>query len=159
MGFHFIQAVTIMIIMPIVCSLIDIQRKEGSKKWIIITKWFLFWSIGIRSFTAGTVQLIYPKYTAEIIFDLVGNHCYIFIRELGVANIAIGLSAIISFKYADWRIPIAFISLIFYLFLSLNHIVNFQAGFNEIVSLAGDMLVVLVLCVFLVKSNQKLPGI
>ncbi len=155
MGFHFIQAFTIMILMPTICSFIECLRSKDKAKWIIVAKWILFWTVGVRSLTAGIVQLVYPKYTAELIFNLGGTDFYIFIRELGVANMAIGLAAIISFKCDSWRIPVAFISLIFNLFLSLNHIIHFQAGWNEGVSLVGDLLVVVGLSVFLYKSYNK----
>ena len=77
-----------------------------------------------------------------------------------MANIAIGLSAIISYKLKNWRVPVAFISFIFNLFLSINHIISFQAGFNEAVSLTGDLLIVIVLSIFLInccysKSNER----
>jgi hypothetical protein len=155
MGFHFIQAFTIMIVMPLICSVIDYSRNKKREKWVVITKWLLLWAVGIRSVTAGLVQLVYPRYTAEVIFNLSGDSFYIFIRELGVANIAIGTSAVISFKHKNWRVPIAFISLVFNLFLSLNHIVNFQADVNEAVSLVGDVFVVLGVSVFLFKSYRK----
>lgn len=155
MSFHLIQAASIMIILPIVSIVIEYFRKKEIPLWLIVAKWILFWSVGIRSLTAGIVQMVHPAYTAEIIFDLSGTDYYIFIRELGVANFAIGLSAIISMKKITWRIPVAFISFIFNLFLSVNHILNFQAGFNEGVSLAGDLLVVAALGYFLIRSYRE----
>jgi hypothetical protein len=156
MGFHFIQAFAIMILLPVICILIDYYSDRKKEKLFLIAKWVLFWSVGIRSFTAGLVQLLNPSYTAEVIFHLSGSEFYIFIRELGVANIAIGLAAIISYKLNNWRVPVAFISLIFNLFLSINHIINFQAGFNQAVSLTGDLLIVIVLSIFLVNSYKAI---
>ncbi len=77
--------------------------------WLIVAKWILFWTVGIRSLSAGIVQLVYPEYTANIIFNL---------------------------------------------FLSANHILHFQAGLNEAVSLTGDLLLVVFLGYFLVKSYK-----
>jgi len=144
-----------MVVMPVICIVVEILRSKSSITLSIVIKWVLFWSVGIRSLSAGLVQFIYPQYTAKIIFNLTGTDFYIFIRELGIANTAIGLSAIISFKIINWRVPVSFISLIFNLFLSLNHIINFQAGFNEVVSLIGDLLIVLILSVFLIRSLKR----
>lgn len=120
---------------------------------VIIFKWILFWSVGIRSVSAGLVQLIYPQYTAQNIFELsTGTEFYIFIRELGVANFAIGATAIIAVKLRNWRIPAAFISWIFNCFLSINHILHFQAGANELASLGADLFVVVMLSYFLGKN-------
>ena len=157
MSFHLIQAASIMIILPLVSICIEYFRNKEVPLWMVIAKWVLFWSVGIRSLTAGIVQMVHPAYTAEIIFHLSGTDYYIFIRELGVANFAIGLSAIISLRKINWRIPVAFISFIFNLFLSANHILNFQAGFNEGVSLAGDLLVVVTLGYFLIRSYRERP--
>jgi len=154
MNFHLVQAATIMIILPLVCITIEYYRNRDVQLWMVAAKWILFWSVGIRSLSAGIVQLVYPEYTAKLIFNLSGTDFYIFIRELGVANIAIGLSAIISFRIVNWRVPVAFISFIFNLFLSANHVLHFQAGFNEAVSLAGDLLVVVALGYFLAKSYR-----
>lgn len=161
MDFHLIQIIVIMLIMPAIFSIMEIVLKNKKKNkdksnWIIIVKWVLFWSVGIRSLSAGLVQLIHPQYTAQAIFELsTGQEFYIFIRELGVANIAIGLTAIISVKNISWRIPASFISLIFNLFLSVNHILHFQAGANEFASLGGDLFIVIILSAFLIKVAKN----
>lgn len=155
MNFHMLQIILIMVVMPAICIVIELLRSKSGLSLNVVIKWILFWTVGIRSLSAGLVQLIHPQYTAETIFHLTGNEFYIFIRELGVANTAIGLSAIISFKMINWRVPVAFISFIFNLFLSINHIVNFQAGLNEAVSLGADLFVVVALGSFLMISIRK----
>lgn len=158
MGFHFMQAVIIMIIMPVICITIELARNKNTQKWTVITKWFLFWAVGIRSLSAGLMQIFNPRYTAEIIFNLKSSDFYIFIRELGAANAAIGLSAIISCKYINWRVPVSFISGLFFGILTIIHIINiinFQADFNEFVSLTCDLLIIIVLSTFVFKTDFK----
>ena len=157
MEFHLIQILMIMVMMPFIVSISEIiyRNKIGNtySSGTIIFKWILFWAVGIRSVSAGLVQLIYPQYTAQTIFELTnGTDFYIFIRELGVANFSIGVTAIISFWKKLWRYPAAFISLIFNTFLVINHILHFQAGLNELVSLGADIFVVFMLTLFLIKS-------
>jgi hypothetical protein len=43
-------------------------------------------------------QIFYPSYTAQLIFNLSGKEFYIFIRELGMANLSIGIAAMLSIK-------------------------------------------------------------
>lgn len=160
MDFHLIQIIVIMVLMPTIFSVVEILLRKKDQKTneklqigIVIFAWILFWSVGIRSVSAGLVQLVYPQYTAQTIFELsTGTEFYIFIRELGVANFAIGVTAIVSVWIKNWRIPAAFISLIFNTFLSINHILHFQAGGNELASLAADLFVVVMLSYFLIKN-------
>lgn len=159
MDFHLIQILVIMVLLPIVFTITEIAYKKKQKNTFsigtIIFKWILFWTVGIRSVSAGLVQLVYPQYTAQIIFELTsGSEFYIFIRELGIANFAIGVTAIISVWKIHWRYPAAFISLIFNAFLVINHILHFQAGLNELASLGADLFVVIMLSYFLIKSNS-----
>ncbi|MFP4163894.1 MAG: DUF6790 family protein [Chitinispirillaceae bacterium] len=160
MDFHLVQILVIMVMMPLTFSTIEMlyrnKRDNASDSGAIIFKWILFWAVGIRSVSAGLVQLIYPQYTAETIFELTsGTEFYIFIRELGVANFAIGTTAIISAGLKDWRLPTAFISLIFNTLLAINHIIHFQAGANQFASLGADFFVVVMLSYFLIKSIFK----
>jgi len=162
MNFHFTQALIIMVFLPLISILIDIKKKGFS--FDILIKWILFWTIGFRSVTAGIVQIAFPSYTAKLIFELSGDDFYIVIRELGMANLSIGLVAMLSLKKQEWVNPISLIYITFFSLLSINHIYNFQAGMNELISLIFDVGVVVLLTFFLIhkilintiKKNKKI---
>ena len=141
MNFHMIQAVLIMVVCPVICFFIEyVKTKQLSYENGI--KWILFWTVGIRSVTAGLMQVVKPEYTAVYIFNMTGTEFYTIIRELGIANFTIGLTAVFSLRIKNWRQPAAFTACIFNLLLVINHCINFQAGINELFSLIFDILVV-----------------
>ncbi|HTP02561.1 MAG TPA: hypothetical protein VMJ64_14395, partial [Anaerolineales bacterium] len=43
----------------------------------LIGKWFVFWVVGIRLFTAGLRQAIQPRFTAEDIFGIKSGEAFI----------------------------------------------------------------------------------
>lgn len=59
----------------------------------LIVVWLVFWGIGIRLITAGLRQILKPAFTAETIFNLRSAESHIVIRELGFANLTLGLMA------------------------------------------------------------------
>ena len=68
MGFHFIQAFAIMILLPTICIFVDYYRNRNKEKLFLITKWVLFWSVGVRSLTAGIVQLFFQIIQQKLYF-------------------------------------------------------------------------------------------
>ena len=150
MLFHFFQGLLIMVVLPLISIMISVRRKVYSID--VLMKWILFWTIGFRSVTAGLVQLFYPKYTASIIFGLSGDSFYIFIRELGMANISIGLAAMLCIRKNQWITPVTFITGMFYVLLTVNHIINFQAGIEELISLIFDILVLVISGLYLFRK-------
>jgi hypothetical protein len=62
-------------------------------------KWFVFWAVGIRAFTAGLHQVIRPQFTAKEILGIKGSQQFIIVQELGFANISIGTLGICTFQF------------------------------------------------------------
>ncbi|GAB3958507.1 hypothetical protein GCM10028805_52980 [Spirosoma harenae] len=62
----------------------------------LIGKWFLFWAVGVRLLTAGLRQAVDPVLAAKSIFHQSAQDSFALIRELGFANICLGLMAILS---------------------------------------------------------------
>ena len=59
-----------------------------------IGKWFIFYAAGWRLFIAGIRQAINPAFTAKEIFHFTGVESFPVIKELGFANICLGLTGI-----------------------------------------------------------------
>lgn len=87
----------LMFILPTLSVLVEtVANKNYSSLLLLIGKWFVFWAIGIRLFTAGIRQVIKPGLTAEGILGIKDKTSWKIVRELGFANISIGLAGIIS---------------------------------------------------------------
>lgn len=56
----------------------------------LVGRWFAFWAVGIRLFTAGVRQVIQPRFTAEEIFGAYENGSLALVREIGFANLSMG---------------------------------------------------------------------
>jgi hypothetical protein len=85
----YIAAVSLlMFIFPIVSVLIEsIANKNHAGLIALIGKWFVFWAIGVRLFTAGLRQIIKPGLTSEGIFGIKGKDAWILVRELGFVRL------------------------------------------------------------------------
>lgn len=79
----------------------------GTDVLSLVGKWFVFWSVGIRLFTAGLRQAIQPEFTARKIFELGDDAPLFLVQELGFANIAIGLVGLVSIARVGWVMPAA----------------------------------------------------
>ena len=116
----------------------------------LFLKWFIFWAAGIRLFTAGIKQASNPEFTATKIFRLLKPETYVIIRELGFANIALGVMGILSLLNDSWRILAAVSCSIFFGLAALQHSLRETFGDNELTATLYDALVCIVLVLYLI---------
>ncbi|MBS0316349.1 MAG: hypothetical protein JSR49_04395, partial [Proteobacteria bacterium] len=69
---------------------------------LLVAKWFVIWSVGARLFLAGMRQIVQPRYTAEVILSLKHEESHVLVRELGFANLAVGLAGLASWLFPTW---------------------------------------------------------
>lgn len=86
----------LMISLPmLVLPLASIFNESGLQADLAVAgKWFVFWMVGARLFAAGLRQVLQPRYTAETILGIKGDANLVVVRELGFANLALGLGGI-----------------------------------------------------------------
>jgi hypothetical protein len=122
---------------------------------ILIGKWFVFWAIGIRLFTAGLRQAAKPAFTAKDIFHIDSIESHIIIRELGFANICFGLLGILSLFVPEWRTAAAFTGGMYMGIAGVYHIIKKPASPNEVIAMVSDIFIFLVMAgyVFISFSN------
>ena len=118
----------------------------------LIGKWFVFWAIGIRVFTAASRQIIRPEFTAKDILGMDNKNDFIIVRELGFSNMAIGTIAIVSLFIQNWIPAAALAGCIFLGFAGINHIFRRPVNSMEWIVLSSDLFVSFVLAIFLVLS-------
>ncbi len=103
-NFYLFSVIMLMLMLPIISIVLEILLTKSNQGIMsLIGKWFVFW-VGIRLFTAGLRQSISPSYTAINIFNMKTTESYVIIKELGFANISMGLVGIISIFVPSWRI-------------------------------------------------------
>lgn len=89
---------------------------------LLIGKWFAFWAGGVRLLVAGIRQQLRPRLTSEGIFGITSDEPLPFVRELGMANVSMGLIGLITPFVADFILPAAIVSGLYYLQAGIGHI-------------------------------------
>jgi uncharacterized membrane protein HdeD (DUF308 family) len=92
--------------------------------------------------------MIRPQFTQKIL-GISGEETRILVRELGFANLAVGVLGTASLGMPDWRLPAALSGGIFYLLAGVNHCIGRHRNRQENVAMLSDLLVgaILVVCV------------
>ena len=115
-------------------------------------KWAVFFIIGCRLFTAGLFQAVKPSFTAQNIFEVNDEKALPLVRELGFANICIGLLGILSLPFDGMRISAAIVGGIYFAFAGIMHIFRKPTNKTEIFAMISDLYAVVVLAVFFFMS-------
>jgi len=116
---------------------------------LLVGKWFVFWSAGVRLFFAGLRQFFQPGFTAHEIFHIKGEDALPLVRELGVANVAIGVVGIASVAKLSFVLPVAIIAAIFYGIAGIRHFAEKGRTRNESVAMISDLWVSLVFAAYI----------
>jgi hypothetical protein len=118
----------------------------------LVGRWFVFWSVGVRLFIAGVRQVIQPQLTAEEIFGIHDRGSFAIVRELGFANLSMGLLGICSVFRASWIVPAAIVGGLYYGLAGVGHIFHKSKNAKEYMAMISDWFVFLVLAVFVLSS-------
>ena len=69
-SFYLIVVVLLMLVFPLTSIAIVHVVFMVPISWGLIGKWFVFWVVGVRLFTAGIRQVLKPAFTAQEIFHI-----------------------------------------------------------------------------------------
>jgi hypothetical protein len=116
-----------------------------------IGRWFVFWAVGIRLFIAGLRQVIQPRFTAEEIFGIRDPASFPIVRELGFANLSMGVLGICSLFRGGWIVPAAMVGGLYYGLAGIGHIFSKSKNAKEYMAMFSDGFAFLVLAVFVVN--------
>jgi hypothetical protein len=109
--------------------------------WNMLFRWFIFWGIGVRLAVAGIRQIVQPSFTAREIFHLSSPDAEVVVRELGFANVCMGLAAAAAGFVASWRPCAAFTGGLYFGIAGVMHAVKRPATPNEWVALTSDLFI------------------
>jgi hypothetical protein len=124
----------------------------------IVGKWFVFWCVGVRLLIAGLRQIFQPRYTAEIILGVKDPGAMFIVRELGIANAAIGSAAVGSIFLAGWTLPFAVIGAVFYGLAGINHVTHRNRNTLQNVAMISDFFAAAVLLASCLAITQTWPS-
>ncbi|WP_105615623.1 DUF6790 family protein [Vallitalea okinawensis] len=148
--------VGVMFILPVSSILIEVFSKKktynSGEIILIVIKWFVFWGIGLRCLTVGLSQSINPKFTASIL--QVSEESYVVIRELGFANICLGIVGIASLYFSEWRKAAACSGGIYLGIAGLLHISRISEGINlkEAIAMISDLFILSIVIFYMLYS-------
>ena|SRR5579862_3316096 len=146
---YLILNILLLLILPALSVMAEVIVEKESPDWLLIGKWFIFWAVGIRLFTAGIKQSSNPEFTAVKIFHMKTAESFVVIRELGFANIALGVMGILSVINGHWRILAAVIGGLFFGLAGLQHLFKKPDSRNELIAMIYDITVLLVIIIYL----------
>jgi len=137
-----------MLILPVASIAIEHGVDPDIAVAALFGRWFVFWSVGVRLALAGLRQIFQPAFTAREIFHVESDEVLPLVRELGIANIAAGIVALLSLWNASFVLPSAIYAGVFYGVAGVIHVMGRDRSRNETIAMVSDLFVAAVLAVF-----------
>lgn len=119
---------------------------------LLVGRWFVFWAVGVRLALAGARQLLRPAFTAREIFHIDGDAALPLVREIGMANLAIAVVALLSIVRPAFVLPAAIYATLFFGFAGLGHLREPSRSLNETVAMVSDLGLAALLVAFVAWS-------
>jgi hypothetical protein len=146
---YLIAILLLMLVLPVVSVVTEALASSGLPDlMLLIGKWFTFWAVGVRLFTAGIMQVFRPQFTAQSIFHIKDQAAFGIVREVGFGNLAIGTLGLLSLAKPEWIIPTAIVGGLFYGLAGVGHFLRKERNFKEQVALVSDLAIFILLAVF-----------
>ncbi len=149
--------IVIVILLMFVCPALFVVTEAATSHhtasvYFLIAKWYVFWAVGIRMFTAGVWQVLQPAFTAREIFGIQSAESYPIVREVGFGTLSMGTLGICSLYRPGWIIPAALVGGLYYGLAGLLH--GFRRGKNamERTAMISDASAFLVLLAVVVRG-------
>ena len=149
---YFASVLLLLLIFPLVSiTIAAIRLGHSITDMSLIGAWFVFWAVGIRLFVAGLRQVFQPSFTAVEIFEIHEPKAFAIVRELGFANLSIGLLGIGSLWHKGSLIPAAFVGGLYYGLAGLGHVPRPHKNAKEYTAMISDGFAFLVLLSFVLS--------
>jgi hypothetical protein len=146
---YYVIVACLMCVLPIVSIAVDATGFGAALGVPLVAKWFVFWTVGVRLLLAGLRQVLQPAYTAKVILGLRGDESLLVVRELGLANLAIGSVGAASLVVPQWRLAGALAGGVFYTLAGVNHARQTHRNRLENVAMVSDLAVGILLLIVL----------
>ena len=141
--------VVLNVVLPVVSIIVESFLAPGATPlMLLVGKWFVFWAAGEQQPHAGLKQVSQPGFTAHEIFRMKTDEALPIVRELGFANIAVGLLGVASIWATSFVLPVAIAGAIFYGAAGVQHVMQKGKSGNETLAMATDLLAFVVLAAY-----------
>jgi hypothetical protein len=124
-----------------------VWRNGNTDPLLLVGKWYVLWAVGVRLFTAGVRQVLQPQFTADI-FAIKDGAAHAIVREVGFANLAMGVLGLASVIETGWIVPAAIVGGLCYGLAGIGHLLRRKRSFHEQIALISDLFALVVLGVF-----------
>jgi hypothetical protein len=148
LNIYLISVLLFMVVLPLVSILIEMKTHHLAISWPLAGKWLIFGAIGVRLFIAGIRQATKPAFTAQQIFRITGTDSFPVIRELGFANICLGLIAMVSLFQPAWRMPAAVAGGLYFGLAGMLHVFKKPDSKNELIALVSDLFIFILMLAY-----------
>lgn len=136
--------------LPIASIVVEFIARQGdAQATLLIGKWFVFWSVGVRLILAGLRQTANPAFTAETFFGVRDKLALPIVREVGFGNLSIGLIGALALIQAQWIVPAAIAGGLYYGLAGINHLLTTDRNAAENMAMISDLFIFVVLAGFL----------
>jgi hypothetical protein len=143
---YFVSVLLLTVILPLSSVYADQAVLHNTLPlMLLIGKWFAFWAGGVRLFIAGVRQSLEPRFTAQAIFGITSDDPLPFIREIGMANIAMGVIGIIAGFAADFVLPAAIAGGPYYAQAGIGHVLHGGGNAQRNLAMVSDLFVAVAL--------------
>jgi hypothetical protein len=145
--------VLLMAVLPIGSIAIEGMARHGASDLVyLVGRWFVFWAGGVRLFVAGIRQTAQPGFTARDIFEIRDPGAEKIVREVGFANLAMGLLGIVSILQPGWVPAAAIASGLYYGLAGGLHLLERQRNRTETIAMVSDLAIFVLLALYLVLT-------
>jgi hypothetical protein len=150
---YLIIVILFLLVCPLASAAIEAFRfHENLTSLVLIGRWWTFWAVGVRLLTAGIRQVLQPRFTAEQIFGIRETTVLPIVREVGFANLSMGILGICSIFRPDWLIPAAVVGGLYYGLAGLGHVPHKNKNAKEYIAMISDVFAAVILAAFALKS-------
>ena len=149
---YLVIVILLMFVCPAVWVVFELVSSHHSvSATFLIAKWYVFWAVGIRLFTAGVRQALQPQFTAREIFGAEGAESNAIVREVGFGNLAMGTLGICTLYRPAWIIPAAIVGGLYYGLAGLMHLARKTRNSTESTAMISDAFAFVVLALVVVE--------
>lgn len=144
------SVIAFFVVCPIISAAIERELSDAAVS-ILLFKWVVFYSIGLRLLSAGIKQVVSPAFTAKEIFEINDPKSYPVILELGFSNICLGLLGVCSIAIYEFRLAAAFAGGIYYGLAGCIHLFRKTKNSTELFAMASDLYIFIVLLIIIIS--------
>jgi hypothetical protein len=146
---YLLMLIALLLLLPIGSVIAEaLLHPHAASVMTLVGKWFVFWAVGIRLLLAGIRQVIQPAFTASEIFGIEDGRSFAIVREVGFANLSMGLLGVCSLFRPEWIVPAAIVGGLYYGLAGLGHAFSARKSGKEYIAMLSDGFVFAVLLAF-----------